>query len=74
MTVLQKQQMLTPTSFQFLHKVVIAQFPQRRSFSYQFSSSKLDDILPDSEKNLMKVCNRLGKNNAPGLDGISNIA
>ncbi|GBP96285.1 Putative 115 kDa protein in type-1 retrotransposable element R1DM [Eumeta japonica] len=71
---LKSQPILLPTIPKLLQKIVNALFPQQRQFGYPTAQDESEGILPVTEKELMDVCNRVGNNKAPGLDGIPNIA
>ncbi|GBP54290.1 Putative 115 kDa protein in type-1 retrotransposable element R1DM [Eumeta japonica] len=71
---LKSQLMPSPTSPKFLQKIVTALFLQHRKFDYPTAQDESEDIPTVTEKELKDACNRVGNNNAPGLDGIPNIA
>ncbi|XP_046624766.1 uncharacterized protein LOC124307289 [Neodiprion virginianus] len=74
MTHLKCQPMPSPTCPQLLEKIVCTLFPQQRELIYSSLQPDPKDIPPVTEEELMEACNRIGNNNAPGLDGIPNIA
>ncbi|GBP21407.1 Putative 115 kDa protein in type-1 retrotransposable element R1DM [Eumeta japonica] len=78
MAQLKSQPMPSPTTPKLLQKIVTALFPQQRKFDYQHleltAQDESEDIPTVTEKDLMEICNRVGNNKGPGLDGIPNIA
>ncbi|GBP54611.1 Retrovirus-related Pol polyprotein from type-1 retrotransposable element R1 [Eumeta japonica] len=66
--------MPSSTCPQLLLKIVTALFPRQREFIYTTQQLNPEDIPLVTKEEVMEVCNSVGNNKAPGLDGVPNIA
>ncbi|XP_015123442.1 uncharacterized protein LOC107045635 [Diachasma alloeum] len=74
MTRLKSQPMPSPTCPELLKKILTASFPQQSELHQSAEHSVEPSIPPFTEEQLKEACGRVGNTNAPGLDGIPNIA
>ena len=71
---LKSQLMLSPNCSDGLAKIVSALFPAQQEEDYGIEENVEKDIPPTTEVELLTATSKVGKNKAPGVDGIQNVA